>query len=353
MTTPSPAEQFRSELQSLQSRIGSLQESARLNQASDAVEDMQANVNGLPQRIAALRERGYVFEKELESQASGFIQQWTQLHPSLTAKINQQSAALQAALRPIETQIAQLAGRQPDAAARSLLESLKTSVSTFEEKAKAAENQIDGMYDSFQSQVSTVTSHLSKVEWMLTQVAEAKFTLLPTEGAIAAVKAVWCKDVKENKDDPEGVLYLTDQRLLFEQKEEIATKKVLFITTEKQKVQDLKWEIPVALVEEIKPSKQGFLNNEDHLDLTFGSDASIHSAHLHIWQDGNSWLQLLKRAKTKDFDQTRAIAIDQAEVDKVKALPSQCPSCGGNLDQVVLRGQSEVKCEYCGFVIRL
>lgn len=353
MTAPSPAEQFTSELRSLQTRIGSLQESARLNQASDTVEDVQANVNGLPQRIAALRERGYVFEKELESQADGFIQQWTQLQPSLTAQIKQQSAALQAALRPIETQIAQLAGRQPDAAARSLLESLKTSVNTFEEKARAAENQIHGMYDSFQSQVSAVTSHLSSVEWMLTQVAEAKFTLLPTEGAIAAVKAVWCKDVKENKDDPEGVLYLTDQRLLFEQKEEIATKKVLFITTEKQKVQELKWEIPAALVEEIKPSKQGFLNNEDHLDLNFGSGAPIQSAHLHIWQDGNTWLQLLKRAKTKDFDKTRAIAIDQTEVDKVKALPSQCPSCGGNLDQVVLRGQSEVKCGYCGFVIRL
>jgi len=47
------------------------------------------------------------------------------------------------------------------------------------------------------------------------------------------------------------------------------------------------------------------------------------------------------------------VGIDQAEVEKVKSLPSQCPSCGGNLDQVVLRGQDSVKCEYCGYVIRL
>ena len=39
------------------------------------------------------------------------------------------------------------------------------------------------------------------------------------------VKAVWTKDGKEDKSDPEGTLYLTDQRLLFEQKEEVATKK--------------------------------------------------------------------------------------------------------------------------------
>jgi uncharacterized protein Smg (DUF494 family)/ribosomal protein S27E len=353
MTTPSPAEQFTDDLQSLQSKIGSLQQSARLSEISDAVEDLQTSVNGMAQRIALLRQRGYVFEKELETQAGAFVTQWAQIHPSLVRLINQQSTALQASLRPIETQLSQLAGRKPDPAARSLLESLKTSINTFEEKAQAAENQINGMYNSFQDQVNEVESQLSNIEWMLSQLAEARFSLLPTEGAIAAVKTVWCKDGKENKDDPEGVLYLTDQRLLFEQKEEIVTKKILFIPTEKQKVQELKWQIPVSLIEEIKPSKQGLLKNEDHLDLRFGPGAALQTVHIHIWQDVNYWLQLLNRAKIKDFDKTRAVAIDQAEVDKVKSLPSQCPSCGGNFDQVVLRGQSEVKCLYCGFVIRL
>jgi hypothetical protein len=353
MTVPSPAEQFVNDLHSLQVKIGSLQQSARLSQSSDAIEDLQASVNGMTQRIASIRQRGYVFEKELEAQAGDFVVRWAQIYPSLVAQINQQSAALQAALRPIESQLAQLAGHQPDAAARSILESLKASVNTFEEKANAAQNQIYGLYNSFNGQVSTVTSHLSEVEWMLTQIAEAKFTLLPTEGAIAAIKTVWCKDGKEDKDDPEGVLYLTDQRLLFEQKEEVVTKKILFIATEKQKVQELRWEVPVALLEEIKPSKQGMLKNEDHLDLRFGSGAALQTIHVHIWQDANAWLQLLNRAKTKDFDKTRAVAIDQAEVEKIRSVPARCPSCGGGLSQVVLRGQSEVKCQYCGFVIRL
>lgn len=353
MTTPSPAEQFSDDLQSLQSKIGSLQQSARLSEVSDAVEDLHASVIGMAQRVSQVRQRGYVFEKELETQAGAFVAQWAEIHPSLLSLIQQQSAALQASLRPIETQLTQLAGRQPDAAARSLLASLKASVNTFEEKAQAAENQVNGMYNSFYNQVNTVESQLSDIEWMLSQLAEARFNLLATEGAIAAVKTVWCKDGKENKEDPEGVLYLTDQRLLFEQKEEIVTKKILFIPTEKQKVQELKWEIPITLLEEIKPSKQGLLKNEDHLDLRFGPGASLQTIHVHIWQDVNRWLQMLNRAKIKDFDRTRAVAIDQSAMDKVKSLPSQCPSCGGNFDQVVLRGQSEVKCQYCGFVIRL
>ncbi len=353
MTTPSPAEQFTTDLHFLQSKIGNLQKSARLSNVSDTIEDVQTSVNSMAQRIADVRQRGYVFEKELEAQAAGFVAQWAQIHPGLVTQINQQSATLQAALRPIESQLSQLAGRHPDAAARSMLESLKASVNTFEGKATAAENQITGMYNTLNNQINTLKSHLSEIEWMLTQLAEAKFGLLPTEGAITAVKAVWCKDGKENQDDPEGVLYLTDQRLLFEQKEEIATKKILFIVTEKQKVQQLRWEIPVALLEEIKPSKLGLFQNEDHLDLRFGPGATLQTIHLHIWQDANEWLRLLNRAKTKDFDKTRAVAIDQVEVEKVKSVPSQCPSCGGHIDQVILRGQDEVKCQYCGFVIRL
>ena len=170
---------------------------------------------------------------------------------------------------------------------------------------------------------------------------------------MAAVKAVWCKSGKEQKDDPEGILFLTDQRILFEQKQEVATKKVLFFATEKQKVQALQWEIPAALLDQVLTSKQGLMKNEDHLEIRFRSGASLQSAHMHIWQDCESWQALLNRARSKEFDQDRVVAIDQGELDKVKAAPTQCPSCGAILDAVVLRGQDSIKCEYCGAVIRL
>ena len=354
MATPNPVQEIASEISSLQSKINSLQESVRLAKTRDAVGDLQTNVNGMAQRIANLRARGYVFEKDLEGQAQTFVESWALLYSNLNSQINMQSTTLMNALRPIEMQMPQLAAAASNpAAARGLLNSLRAAGDQLESKVSAAERTIDGMYDQFSNQVSTAARHLDDIEYLVTQLAEASFQLLPTEGGIAAVKAVWCKSGKEQKGDPEGVLYLTDKRIIFEQKEEIATKKVLFVVTEKQKVQNLQLEAPVALVEKVDTSRQGLLKNEDHIEIRFVSGAPVQMAHFHIWQDNTAWQALINRAKSKDFDKGRAIAIDQAAADKVKAAPSQCPSCGGNITQVVLRGQDTLTCEFCGAVIRL
>jgi predicted nucleic acid-binding Zn-ribbon protein len=354
MATPNPAQQLASDISALQTNIGTLQGSVRLTEARDAVEDLQTKINTAVQRISTLRQKGYVFEIHLEDQAANFAQQWAALQPSVNQQINMQAANLQASIRPIETQMSQLtvAARNP-AIARPLLSTIQSKVKMLEDKVSAAEKTIDGMYNQIENQVQQFSRHLDEIEFMLTNLAEGSFQLLPTEGGIAAVKAVWCKTGKEQKDDPEGVLFLTDQRILFEQKEEVATKKVLFIATEKQKVQALQWEAPVAQLDKITTSKQGMLKNEDHIEVQFQPGAPLERAHLHIWQDCDVWQALLNRAKSKEFDKDRAVAIDQAEVDKVKAAPTQCPSCGAILKAVVLRGQDSIKCEYCGAVIRL
>ena len=354
MATPNPVQEISEEIRLLQTRVNDLQGSVQLTRTREAVEQIQTNVNGMVQRIANLRTRGYVFEKDLEGQAQALASSWALLNPNLQSQISTQSSMLGNDLRPIEMQMPQLAALAGNpGTARGLLATLQAAVGQLESKVTAAEQVISGMYNQFNAQVEAASHHLDDIEYLLVQLSEASFQLLPTEAGIAAVKAAWCKTGKEQKNDPTGVLYLTDQRLVFEQKEEIATKKVLFVVTEKQKVQGLQLESPVALVNKMEVSKQGLLKNEDHIEIHFDSGAPVQSAHFHIWQDGAAWQGLINRAKAKDFDQGRAVALDQAAVDKVKAAPAQCPSCGGNITTVVLRGMDSIKCEYCGFVIRL
>ena len=56
------------------------------------------------------------------------------------------------------------------------------------------------------------------INWYLDQRDEASFPFLAGEALFLAAKAEWVATGK-GKDDPDGILYLTDQRLVFEQKE--------------------------------------------------------------------------------------------------------------------------------------
>ena len=354
MATPSLAEQVKSDIRGLQSSLQDLQRRVRMSDIRDNVEDLQTSVSGMDRRIESLRERGYAFERDLEEKAADFVEQWDEIAPNLNTQIEKEARSLQNLLRPLDREITQLAATSgAPAALRPMASKLKSRIDAMESRVEAAEQSIRGGYDQFSGDVQKVKSHLYKLEQMLEKFDEATFDLLATEAGIMAVKAVWAKDGKERKDDPEGVLYLTDQRLLFEQKEKIATKKVLFVATEKKLVQKLLWEAPIALIKETKASKEGFMNKDDFIEVGCESDAPFDTVYLHIWQSGDDWKTLFKRAKAKEFDATRAIKIDEELAAKVKSAPTQCASCGGVFNQVVLRGMESITCEYCGAIIRL
>ncbi len=96
------------------------------------------------------------------------------------------------------------------------------------------DGKIENSYDDIETQVHQLNSRLTQIHWALEQMSDAKFDLDDGEDLVMAVPARWDK---ESKDDPEGVLYISNKRLIFEQKEKIATKKVLFITTASELVQ--------------------------------------------------------------------------------------------------------------------
>jgi predicted nucleic acid-binding Zn-ribbon protein len=354
-STPTPAEQLASDIRSLQQSINSLQSDVKLSSLRDAVEDLDTHITGLRQRVKDLRSQGYAYEKGLEDKVVDLARRWQTTKPSVQIQINQQAAGLEASMRTLETQMTQLAAKSSNVMlGRTAYNQVKSAADNLESRASAAANAIRGAYDTIESEQSQLDTHLDQVEWMLQQLGEACFQLLPTEAGIMAVEAVWLEDDREDKDDAKGVLFLTDQRLIFEQKQEVATKKVLFITTERKKVQEVDFEVQVPLIESIKATKQGLFKNEDHLELNFASGAPTHKTRFHLFgQDCNEWQRLINQAKSKEFDRERAIKIDEAVVEKVKSAPTECPSCGGKITQVVARGMDTLTCQYCGSVIRL
>jgi predicted nucleic acid-binding Zn-ribbon protein len=338
----------------LQNEMSNLHNQINLVSTRDAIEDLETGISGFPERVKQLRNRNYAFEKGLESQARSFPPRWTSMKHRVHNEVTRQTQLLTASLKPTETKMSRLSSLQnAPTAARPLIAQVESELDNMKNKASAADRAIRGMFDDLEKEVSQLSHHLDHVEEMLDHLDEASFALMPNEAGILAVKATFVEG-KEDKDDPRGILFLTDHRLLFEQKQEVAKKKVLFITTEKELVQELIMDIPLGLIEETTTSKRGLLKNEDHLEMTFHRDAPMREAHLHIFgQDCVEWKTEIQRTQAGEYDRDRAIAVDDAAAEEIRNVPTVCPGCGASIQQKVLRGMDSITCQYCGTVIRI
>ena len=340
---PTEAELLQAEV----SRFGSIQSDLMLTHINDDLEDVSSALNALPANIENIRSRGYVFKSFLERKTQTLATQWAETRPKVEAGVRGSVLTLQNDARPIQATFNR--GQRATAA-----------LSALESKATAAQRNLQGMYDALNSNIIQTQQQIDDISWTLQQAEQASFGFLPTEGVIEAVPANWKK--ADDKDGVGGVLYLTDQRLIFEQKEEVATKKVLFITTEKQKVQALGWEVPVANIATATGSKRGFMNKDDFLSIACADGASLKSAQgggyrnadIHLkGETGETWQGFIGRAKSGEIAKERTVPVDEKAAATVANAPTKCGTCGATITQTILRGQTEITCQYCGSLIRL
>ena len=346
-----PMEPFKARSSALKSKTDSIPEKARLSDVRDAAENVETASNRVADKANRARELGYAWEKDLETRCLDYRRRWQDLKPQVNNALDKESAALTARTTQVTYQgnYALSHATTPANADKALSDGEK-AVDSFIADADAAAKNIRGMFDTFQSELGALDSHLDRVNAMLERAQQSKIAWLPGEAVVGAVKAKWDRS---SGDDPQGYLYLTDLRVLFERDEEIATKKILFIATEKQRVQQIMLEAKIAETENVQASKRGVFGNEDHLDFTFGGSAPVRQAHFHIdGQDANEWQGIVQRVKTGGMESTRVTALSDAEKQRLKNAPTKCPNCGNPFTAPILRGQTEIKCSACGTVTR-
>jgi len=341
------SEETRLELDGLQDRLGDLQESLLLTASHNDMADMETALSLLPAEIEELRTRGYVFRSFLENKVNVLAEQWEDMHDRVSREISKRARELER-----EADEAESALRRAMSGGASQVARAESAVETLERKVRAAQSAVGAMYETLQQNVNQTKFQVEQIRWLLDQIDEADFQLYPAEDPVAACRAQY---METDKEGPEGVLYLTDERLIFERKEEVATKKVLFITTEKETVQELIFAVPVGQIDEVKASdKKKFLSRKEMLELLFAPEADLSEATLRLIDARNEdWAQLIGRVKSGEIAKERTRPKDEAAVEAARTAPTKCPTCGGTIDVEIVRGMREITCEYCGTVIRL
>ncbi len=323
------------DLLALQSEVNSLQDEMLLKGAQHNLEDLETRVGALNRQLSAVRSRGYTVEKSLENDLQVLEAQWERVRQNAQTVLAQQSAILSETVQTIQSDLGRLMGMANNlVAARPLYMQLKSATASAQAQAEAAEDTVFAQFDAYDDEVDALNTHLEWVNWMLEALSMASFSLSATESGVAAVEAVWLRPGLEPEN---GILFLTDQRLLWE-----------------DRVGDfeLKLDLPLSQVEsaQTEPEEE---EDTDVLHCTLGADAPLPEARFLLQQPvGEAWVAMINRARSGAYVDDRAVPVDDAELEHIRNAPTQCPTCGAPLSAPILRGQVEIHCEYCGVVVR-
>jgi uncharacterized protein (DUF3084 family) len=320
----------------LQSEVNTLQEQAMLTNVRQALIHVENDVVSLGRNLADLRAKGYVIEKNLEADVTILTSQWDRIKLAAEKTIEQQATLMSGQMQSIQQMLAQLVGQMNNLTpARPLYMQLKSAAASAQAQADAAQATVLAQYNGYADEVEMLTAHLEWVGWMLDALATASFRLLATESGVAAVEAMYARPGTEAEN---GILFLTDQRILWE---------------DRVGAFELKLEVPLAQIADIQKaaSEDG---KQEFLDLSFASGAPVTNARFTLGMPvADSWLKMVGRARSGGYTENRAVEIDPAEIERIRNAPQQCAKCGASLTAPILRGQMEIACEYCGMVMRI
>ncbi|HQV26798.1 MAG TPA: hypothetical protein PLG23_10350 [Thermoflexales bacterium] len=346
-TSVTTMSQVNFKIDQLRTRMQSAHKTALLGETREKAGDLDRSTNTMLKLAAELRERGYAWEKDIEGKCIDARENWAAIRPQAMSAIERETEALRARTSDADWRFnnAIVQATNLDTAAQALAEA-EQAVAGLESAAKAADDAIDGMFEKLKADVSALERRMKSTLEQLDLAAKSKIAWLAGESLVRAVKAKWDRD---GKDDPNGYLFLSDRRLAFERNEEVATKKTLFIVTEKKRIQDVMLDEPVDRLLDLEPSKRGLMGHEDHLDARYGPGARFPVAHFHIdGQDCKDWQLTLRRMKAGELEASRAVPVSDAEKARIANAPTKCPVCAAPFDAPILRGQTSIKCAYCG-----
>lgn len=326
----------------------------------DHLEDVTSRVGNLGNEIAEVRARGYRYGRSWEEKTAMLQSRWPQQRQEATRLLQDQRRVLQNSANEAQRLLNQ-AERNA-----SLIDTVDNRLWALENQVDEAQRTVRGAFDSTEQEIDALLGEVEQVRSMLDALDDASFEMHPDEHGVAVCAAQWVSDHQQ----PEGRLFLTNNRVIFEQREERVTKKVLFIATKKQLIQEMLWAVPVGAVIEMESEdkKSGFLGmgRQELLTLRFPERTRELPSDVVLQLKGGAtneeWRSLIREVKSGQIEadmfgapspQEQLAAEVEAEAEETAdELPTRCPNCNATLPPIY-KGMQQVECEYCGAIINL
>ena len=326
------------------------QELLRRVEMTDLIEEttrLGNDIEDLPESLTEVRRRGYTFRSYLENKIEVIAEQWDDINGKIDSWIEGASDDTEEKLAKGQAYVQvfaeePLTGKQEQAANQ-----LEALLDTVETQVDVAEERVRVLYDEVQREVRETNSQLRQIVNYLDLADEAAFELDGGESIYMVAKAEW----DDGGEKPDGFLYLTNQRVLFEQKEKVGKTFGMFGGKE---VQEILWEAPLSTLQEATNEDKGMFGGKDMVHMSFDSGASYGNLTVEIkgGVDSSIWSTQINRAASGKIDDESTVEPDPELIERLREAPTACPTCGATLPSID-EHTSEVNCKYCGSVIRI
>jgi len=332
---PKTDENISSKKQILNNKLTSLTQ--RLKNLPQKAITIDNNIKDIPNRISEIRNNNYYSQSTLEKEYARLNDNWIQVSSNILNSSNQQVNSLLFQQSNVETQLT-------TANSSSGLDFLENQLSQFTQSINLLENSVSSQLREHQDRYKSINDSLLIAENTLKHLSNTSIEWKINETPILAVT------IQDLKNDKHGILVLTNFRFLFEEIKEVVIRKTFFIVTEKKTVREVILEQPIGSIDEINKGNVGFLKGSG-LYITFKPQTGLSELKLDTSNDDDEKvIQVYNHIISGEAQKELSNDLEE-DTDETKQ-PLTCHFCSAPITEEIFRGQTSIKCIYCGTFIK-
>jgi chromosome segregation ATPase len=321
-------------LSSIKSELNSL--SFRTRNLPNTVNQLDNNISEISTRVQNIRNSGYRSQTNLDKRYDALRKTWENISPNIQSFSLEQSNELLQKQNNLEARIDR-------ASSLDILDRYSTQLSDLSGDFIAIENSLRSQLNDYQNHYEIIDKDLRVAEETVSNLSNSSIEWKNNESPVLAVK------IHDLTNDRHGILALTNLRILFEEVKEEVIRKNLFFATEKKTTREVVLDQPIGSIDLIEKGRVGFLKGAG-LFLKFKPQTDLEE--LKIDTSGNDDDKIIH------FYNYVISGEAEKELEPVKEsiednVPVNCPNCSAPYGEEILKGQTSVKCIYCGSVIKI
>jgi transcriptional regulator NrdR family protein len=317
----------------------------QINSVTHRLESQDDRIQSLPTRIARLRQSHYRLLPHLEADQAALAEAWARVSQELQSTTRLKGELVRTRIQDLQQALTNKMGYSDYDV--SNLQDIESGLPGLRVDLLEMQGSIARALSPLEKTFQNIDQDLRKAESTVSILSQASFPWEDGETPIIATKA------KDLNNDLDGFITLTNHRFIFESEKEIALKKLLFVVTEKKVVREVVVQKPIGMVTRLVQGKVGFFKGAG-LFVEFASESGLPEMKFDTTGQDAAWLtESYNEIISGHVDDELAAAAPAPTPATATPQLVACQICGAPYSERIYRGQTSLRCKYCGAVIDL